>query len=146
MFKTIYIFVILSLDRRQIVHLNVTAHPTGEWTARQIIQAFPFDTAPRFLIRDRDRIYSGEVETVLRVRGIEERVISARSPWQNSYCERVVGTLKRECLNHVIVFNEPHARSSSSSISSTTMVREPTSASARTRRMDDRSNRPTLGR
>ena len=71
MFKTIYVFVVLSLDRRRIVHLNVTAHPTGEWTARQIIQAFLLDAARRFLIRDRDRIYSGEVESALRITGIK---------------------------------------------------------------------------
>ena len=109
MFETIYVFVILSLDRRRIVHLNVTSHPTGEWTARQIIQAFPFDTAPRFLIRNRYRICSGQVEDALCLMGIEQKVISARSPWQNGYCKRVVGTLKRECLDHIIVFNEAHA-------------------------------------
>lgn len=109
-FRTLYVFVVLSLDRRRIVHFNVTTHPTAEWTALQLYQAFPFDSAPRFLVRDRDGIYGGAVSAALASMGVEEKVISARSPWQNGYCERVVGTLKRECLNHVIVFNERHAR------------------------------------
>ncbi len=93
-FRTLYVFVVLSLDRRRIVHINVTTHPTAEWTAMQLIQAFPFDSAPRFLLRDHDKIYG----------------IAVRCPWQNGYCERVVGTLKRECLDHMIVFNEEHTR------------------------------------
>jgi transposase InsO family protein len=110
LFRTLYIFVVLSLDRRRIVHLNVTTHPTAAWTASQLYQAFPFDAAPRFLVRDRDHIYGAEVQQALHRMNIAETVISARSPWQNGYCERVVGTLKRECLNHMIVFNEAHAR------------------------------------
>jgi putative transposase len=110
MFRTLYVFVVLSLDRRRIVHVNVTTHPTAEWTALQLAQAFPFDTAPRFIIRDRDRIYGGAVQETIRLLESEELVISARSPWQNGYCERMVGTLKRECLNQVIVLNENHAR------------------------------------
>ncbi len=109
-FRNLYVFVVLSLDPRRIVHFNVTTHPTAEWTALQLYQAFPFDTAPRFLVQDRDGIYGSEVVAALEAMGIEQKVISARSPWQNGYCERVVGTLKRECLNHMIVFNERHAR------------------------------------
>ncbi len=109
-FRTLYVFVVLSLDRRRIAHVNVTTHPTAEWTARQIVQAFPFDTAPRFIIRDRDGIYGDVVQRAIANIGSEELVITARSPWQNGYCERVVGTLKRECLNHVIVLSENHAR------------------------------------
>lgn len=109
-FRTLYVFVVLSLDRRRIIHFNVTTRPTAEWTALQLFQAFPYDTAPRFLVRDRDGIYGSEVVAALEAMGIEQKVISARSPWQNGYCERVVGTLKRECLNHMIVFNERHAR------------------------------------
>ena len=96
--------------RRRVVHFNVTYHPTAEWTARQIIQAFPFETAPRFLIRDRDRIYGEVVQEAINILGIEPLVISARSPWQNGYCERMVGTIKRECLNHMILLGESHAR------------------------------------
>ena len=145
MFKTLYVFVVLSLDRRRIVHLNVTAHPNGEWTARQTHPGFPFDTAPRFLVRDRYRINSGQVEDALCLMGIEQKVISARSPWQNGYCERVVGTLKRECLNHVIVFNEATHDGCSSSTSSTTTDREPTSVAARTHRPPSRTARHLPG-
>ena len=109
-FKTLYVFVVLSLDRRRIVHFHVTTHPTSEWTARQIIQAFPFDSAPKYLIRDRDGIYGFDVRRAILFLGLKEKVISARSPWQNGYCERVVGTIKRECLNHMIIFGEAHAR------------------------------------
>lgn len=110
MFRTLYVFVVLSLDRRRIIHINVTYHPTAEWTAMQLLQAFPFETASRYLIRDRDRIYGAVVGEMLDTLGIEQKVISARSPWQNGYCERVVGTIKRECLNHMIVLGENHAR------------------------------------
>jgi transposase InsO family protein len=109
-FQTLYVFVVLSLDRRHIVHFNVTTHPTAEWTALQLIQAFPFDTAPRFLLRDHDKIYGNAVVAALEQLGVTPIVTAVRSPWQNGYCERVVGTLKRECLNHMIVFNEAHAR------------------------------------
>ncbi len=109
-FKTLYVFVVLSLDRRRVVHFHVTTRPTSKWTATQIVQAFPFDTAPKYLIRDRDGIYGEEVQLTIDFLGMKEKVISARSPWQNGYCERVVGTIKRECLNHMIIFNEAHAR------------------------------------
>ena len=109
-FRTLYVFVVLSLERRRIVHFNVTTHPTAEWTAVQLRQAFRFDTAPRFLLRDHDRIYGKDVGDAIEKMGIEQIVTAVRCPWQNGYCERVVGTLKRECLNQVIVFNEEHAR------------------------------------
>jgi transposase InsO family protein len=109
-FRTLYVFVVLSLDRRRIVHVNVTRNPSAVWTARQLYQAFQFDTLPKYLIRDRDGIYGDAVRNALVNMGIEEKVISARSPWQNGYCERVVGTLKRECLDHMILLDERHAR------------------------------------
>ena len=109
-FKNLYVFIILSLDRRRVIHFNVTAHPTADWTARQLVQAFPFDTAPKYLIRDRDGIYGEEVQRAIGFLGMKEKVISARSPWQNGYCERIVGTTKRDCINHLIIFNERHAR------------------------------------
>ncbi len=104
MFRTLYVFVVLSLDRRRIVHINVTYYPSAEWTARQLYQAFPFESAPKYRVRDRDGIYGDEVVQAIANMGIVEKVISAHSPWQNGYCERVVGSLKRECLNHVVVF------------------------------------------
>lgn len=110
MFRNLYVFVILSLNRRRVVHFNVTYNPTAEWTALQIIQAFPFDTAPRFIIRDRDSIYGEIVREAIANVGSKELVIASRSPWQNGYCERVVGTIKRECLNHVIPLGANHAR------------------------------------
>jgi len=110
MFRNLYVFVVLSLDRRRIVHLNVTDKPTAEWTARQLYQAFPFDTAPKYLIRDRDGIYGNDVIQAIENLGMEDLPISPRSPWQNGYCERAVGTLKRECLNHVVLFGQRHAK------------------------------------
>jgi len=83
-------------------------HPTAEWTAQQIVEAFPFDQAPRFLIRDRDSIYGESFRRRVEHMDIEEVVCAPRSPWQNSYCERLVGSIRRECLNHVIVLNERH--------------------------------------
>ena len=109
-FRTLYVFVVLSLDRRRIVHFNVTASPTTEWTSLQLIQAFPFDSAPRFLIRDRDSLYGEEVVGTLRLLGTEEKLIAYRSPWQNGYVERVIGSIRRECLDHVIMFGERHLR------------------------------------
>jgi transposase InsO family protein len=109
-FKTLFVFLILSLDRRRIIHFNVTRNPTAEWTSLQLIQAFPFDTAPRYLIRDRDSIYGPKVFHALGILGIEQIVTAPRSPWQNGYCERVIGTIRRECLDHVIVWNEKHLR------------------------------------
>jgi len=86
----------------------VTAHPTTRWTAQQIVEAFPFDTTPRFLIRDHDSIYGQDFRERLKHLGIEEVVIAYRSPWQNPYVERLIGSIRRECLNHVIVLNETH--------------------------------------
>jgi transposase InsO family protein len=93
-----------------VLHFNVTDAPSAYWTSLQLTQAFPFDTAPRFLIRDRDHIYGKAVVETLTNLGIERKVIARRSPWQNGYCERMVGTLKRECLDHMIIFNERHLR------------------------------------
>ncbi len=109
-FRTLYVFLILSLDRRRIIHFNVTSNPTAEWTSIQLIQAFPFDTGPWYLIRDRDGVYGPKVINTLRILDIEQVVTAIRSPWQNGYCERVIGTIRRECLDHVIVVNENHLR------------------------------------
>ena len=109
-FRNLYCFIILPHDRREVIHFNVTAHPTAEWTARQLIEAFPEDSAPRYLLRDRDQIY-GE-ESRLRVQGmqIEEVITAPRSPFQNPYAERVIGSIRRECLDHLIIIGEDHAR------------------------------------
>jgi len=109
-FRTIYVFLVLSIDRRHIAHFNVTANPTAAWTALQLIQAFPFDSAPQYLIRDRDGVYGRTVVDTLQTLDIEQIVSAPRSPWQNGYCERVIGTIRRECLDHVIVLGEKHLR------------------------------------
>ncbi len=109
-FRNLYVFLVLSLDRRCIIHFNVTNNPTADWTSLQLIQAFPFDTAPRYLIRDRDGIYGQRVINALDILDIEQIVTAPRSPWQNGYCERVIGTIRRECLDHVIVLGEKHLR------------------------------------
>ena len=95
-------------DRRRVLHFNVTANPTAEWTARQLVQAFPEETAPRFLVRDRDRVYGDRFRRILEVLGVEEVVTAARSPWQNAYAERLIGSLRRECLDHIVVLGEIH--------------------------------------
>jgi len=109
-FKTLYVFLALSLDRRKIIHFNVTANPNSDWASLQLIQAFPFDTAPRFLIRDRDGIYGQKVINTLCALGVKQIVTSRRSPWQNGYCERIIGSIRRECLDHIIGLNEKHLR------------------------------------
>ena len=107
-FRVLYVFLVLRHGRRQVVHFNVTTNPYVEWTAQQIINAFPYEEAPRFLIRDRDDIYGDYFTKRVESMGIEEVPIARRSPWQNPYCERVIGSIRRECLDHVIVLNERH--------------------------------------
>ncbi len=107
-FRILFAFVVLRHDRRKVVHFNVTAHPTAEWTAQQIVEAFPEDHAPRFLIRDRDSIYGAFFQERVKHMGIEQVVTAYRSPWQSPYVERLIDSIRRECLNHFIVFNERH--------------------------------------
>jgi transposase InsO family protein len=101
---------ILRLERRRLVWTNVTANPSADWLARQITEAFPWDTAPRYLIRDRDATYGVAVKRRLRALGIRDRPITARSPWQNGYVERLIGSIRREILDHVVVLGERHLR------------------------------------
>jgi transposase InsO family protein len=109
-FRVLYVFVVLRHERREIVHFNATYHPTEEWTAQQLVEAFPCDTAPRYVMRYRDSIYGKRFRTRVRGLGIQEVVTAPRSPWQNPYVERIIGSIRRECLNHVIIFNERHLR------------------------------------
>ena len=109
-FRLLFVFVVLSHARRQVVHFNVTEHPAAEWTAQQIIEAFPWDTPPRFLLRDRDSIYGDWFRRRGKSMGIEEVLTAFRSPWQNAYVERLNGSIRRECTDHVIVFSENHLR------------------------------------
>ena len=99
-----------SHDRRRVVHFNVTSNPTAEWTARQITEAFPEDSAPRYMIRDRDGVYGDVFRGRVKAMGIKEVLIAPRSPWQNPFVERAIGTLRRECLDHIIVVDERHLR------------------------------------
>jgi putative transposase len=109
-FRVLFVFIILAHERRRIVHFNVTEHPTAQWTAQQIVEAFPWDTAPRNLLRDRDSIYGAAFQQRVKNLGIEEVKIAPRSPWQNPYCERVIGSIRRDALDHVIVLHEGHLR------------------------------------
>src|ERR1700677_2916133 len=109
-FALLYAFVIVRLDRRDLVWINVTTNPTAEWIARQITEAFPWDGAPGYLIRDRDRIYGAVVTRRLRAMGIRDKPIAPASPWQNGFAERLIGSIRRECLDHIIVLGEVHLR------------------------------------
>jgi transposase InsO family protein len=105
-FQVLYVFLVLAHDRRRIVHFNVTAHPTAEWTAQQLREAFPFEEVPKYLLRDRDRIFGVDFTKQVEDLGIEEVLSAPRSPWQRAYIERVIGSIRRECLDHVIVFHQ----------------------------------------
>ncbi len=109
-FRVLFVLVVLAHDRRRVLHFNVTEHPTSAWTAQQIREAFPEDRAPRFLIRDRDMIYGEDYRQRVHVMKIEEVVTAAHSPWQNAYVERLIGSIRRECLDHCIVLGEIHLR------------------------------------
>jgi len=109
-FDLLYALIIVQPDRRELVWVNVTAHPTAEWIARQITEAFPWNEAPRYLIRDRDRTYGSVVRRRLRAMGIRDKPISAGSPWQNCFAERLIGSIRRECVDHLVVFGEQHLR------------------------------------
>jgi transposase InsO family protein len=109
-FRLLYAFVIVRLDRRDLVWINTTTNPTAEWVARQITEAFPWNEAPRYMISDRDRIYGPVVTRRLRAMGIRDKPIAPASPWQNGFAERLIGSIRRECLDHVIVLSELHLR------------------------------------
>lgn len=109
-FKVLYVFVILSHDRRRILHVNVTRHPTAEWTAQQITEAFPDDRAPRYLHRDRDSTYGDVFRQRVASMSIREVINAKQSPWQNPFVERVIGSIRRECTDHIIALGEGHLR------------------------------------
>ena len=105
-FEVLYVFLVLAHDRRRILHFGVTAHPTAEWTAQQLREAFPWDSAPQYLLRDRDRIFGADFTKQVEDLGIKEMLSTPRSPWQRAYIERVIGSIRRECLDHLIVYDE----------------------------------------
>jgi hypothetical protein len=109
-FNLLYAFVIVRLDRRDLVWINVTANPTAERIARQLTEAFPWDGAPRYLLRDRDRLYGAVVIRRMRAMGIRDRPIAAASLWQNGFAERLIGSIRRECVDHLVVLGEAHLR------------------------------------
>ena len=109
-FRTLYVFVIIARDRRRIMHLNVTAHPTAAWVWRQVIRATPWGTTPRFLLRDRDRSHGRDFALRAAKIGIKAIQTPVRAPKANAVVERVIGTLRRECTDHIIVLNEQHLR------------------------------------
>ena len=109
-FQMLYVVIVLRHGRRKIAHFEVTRHPTQVWLALQVTEAFPWDTAPRYLLRDRDAAYGHRFRERVRVMGLEQVVTAPRSPWQNAYVERVIGSIRRECLDYTIIFNERHLR------------------------------------
>src|SRR2546425_6799285 len=109
-FDLLYGLVIVRLARRDLVWINVTPNPTAEWVARQITEAFPWNEAPRYLIRDRDRVYGTLVTRRLRAMGIRDKPIAQVSPWQNGFAERLIGSIRRECVDHLVVLGEAHLR------------------------------------
>jgi putative transposase len=109
-FRLLYALIVLSLDRRRVVHFEVTQYPTQVWLSGQMTEAFPWDSAPRYLLRDRDKSYGPAFRHRVRAMGITEVITAPRSPWQNPYVERLIGSIRRECLDHVVILNERHLR------------------------------------
>jgi putative transposase len=109
-FRVLFVLVMLIHSRRRLVHFNVTEHPTAEWMARQLLEACGLEEAPRYLIRDRDQVYGKRFAHQAKTLDIREAVIAPHSPWQNAYAERVIGSIRRECLDHVVVIGERHLR------------------------------------
>jgi transposase InsO family protein len=107
-FHLLYVFIVLSHHRRRVLHFNVVAAPSAAWTAQQLREAFPFTSPPKYLLRDRDSIYGPLFQRRAEALGLEEVRIAPRSPWQSPYVERLMGSIRRECLDHVIVLNEAH--------------------------------------
>ena len=109
-FERLFAFLVLGHGRRQLLWVEVTSHPTAEWLARQITEAFPWLSAPTYLVRDNDRAYGHDFTSRVRAMGIRDRPISPGSPWQNGYAERLIGSVRRECLDRVLIFGEAHLR------------------------------------
>ena len=109
-FNLLYAFVIVRPDRRELVWINVTTNPTADWIARQLTEAFPWSEAPRYLVRDRDQVYGTIVTRRLRAMAIRDKPVAPASPWQNGFAERLIGSIRRECVDHSIIWGEAHLR------------------------------------
>jgi transposase InsO family protein len=109
-FRVLYVFLVLAHERRQVLHFNITEAPSALWTAQQMVEAFPYTIPPHYLLRDRDAIYGADFTRRVQGLGLEQKLIAPRSPWQNPMVERVIGSIRRECLDHVIVLNARHLR------------------------------------
>jgi transposase InsO family protein len=109
-FEVLFVFVVLAHDRRRVLHFNITAHPTAVWTAQQILEAFPFETVAKYLLRDRDAVYGHVLRQQIEALGITEVIGTPRSPWQRAYVERIIGSMRRDCPDQVIVFNQSSLR------------------------------------
>ena len=109
-FRVLFVLIMLTHSRRRLVHFNVTEHPTADWTARQLLEACMLEESPRYLIRDRDSVYGERFSRQAKTLDIGEVIIAPCSPWQNAYAERVIGSIRRECLDHVVVMGERHLR------------------------------------
>jgi hypothetical protein len=109
-FEQLFAFLVLGHRRRQLLWIAVTRNPTAEWLARQITEAFPWDSAPKYLVRDNDRAFGAAFKARVRAMGIRDRPTSFRSPWQNGYVERLIGSIRHECLDHLMVCNAEHLR------------------------------------
>src|SRR3954469_1925225 len=108
--KVLFVFFVLEHRRREVLHFGVTEHPTAAWTSQQIVEAFAYRDAARYLIRDRDSIYGNDVRKRIATLGIEEVLTAPQSPWQNPYAERLIGSIRRECLNHFVILNAKHLK------------------------------------
>ena len=139
-FECLFAFLVVGHGRRQLLWFAVTRHPTAEWLAQQIVEAFPWNTAPTYLVRDNDGAYGQAFTSRIRAMGIRDRPISPRSPWQNPYVERLIGTLRRDCLDHVLIFGERHLRRVLTSYSLYYNETRTHLGWARTRRDDEPSN------
>jgi transposase InsO family protein len=106
----LFVLVVLCHSRRNVVHFNVTSNPTAQWTAQQVVEAFPWDTAPKYLMRDRDAIYGVFFRNRVKNMGIKEVISAPQKPWQNPFVERIIGSIRRECTDHVIVLNQDHLK------------------------------------
>jgi putative transposase len=106
--RVLFVLVVLAHHRRRVIHFNVTEHPTAAWTAQQLVDAFPDESAPAYLLRDRDQVYGQQFRDRVKGMGVMEVLTAPQSPWQNPFAERLIGSIRRECLNHVLVINQRH--------------------------------------